>query len=343
MRRDSTPSREIYKKQLWLHGATQRQRVISLAKDDIAKNVIASPSYKTVVVNGEGEQALKIVATQTDNKKRFTTMPNENVALGDVIEWNGMHWLITKLDFDDEIIMRGEIEQCNRIIKWQNPFTLQIISRWCLCTKPYTSNVAEGAVVSTSNREYKIQLPYDTETALVDMDKRFMLEVINGKPRTYKVTSVDSLTNRYEDMENNSGFLVWNLTQDAAGQPDDSVKFGVCNYIDPDTPPAEPPAVDQLVCKIIGRKDLKIGGSPRKYTAEFYKEDGLTIDSLISPIWNVICEEDLKPYFTIQQAGGTLSISAFNTQKLIDKSIEVCVSDESGKYQGKFIVDCEVV
>lgn len=85
--------------------------------------------------------------------------------------------------------------RCNRVIKWQNPKTLEIIERWCLCSKPYTSNINEGNVVSTLNGKYDIQLLYDDETKQVGVDSRFMLDIIGGMPMVYRLTFPDSNTN----------------------------------------------------------------------------------------------------------------------------------------------------
>lgn len=166
-----------------------------------------------------------------DNQFAIYARPNEEINIGDIIYWNTLHWIITDKAFDDEIYTIGTMERCNRTIKWQNPDTKEIIERWCLAEKPYTSNIRYSTVMSISEREYKIKLPYDDETKLVDIDKRFMLDIINGKPRTYKIQSVDGITNRYQDI--NGGFLVWNLVQDQSGQPNDNLELGICDYLAP--------------------------------------------------------------------------------------------------------------
>lgn len=164
-----------------------------------------------------------------DNEFDVYTRPDEDINIGDIIYWNTLHWIITDKAFDNEIYNIGTMVRCNRTIRWQNPVTKEIIERWCLAQKPYTSNIRYSKVMDISEREYKITLPYDEETKLVDIDSRFMLEVINGNPRTYTLTSVDSITNRYQDIE--GGFLVWNLVQDQSNQPNDNIELGVCNYI----------------------------------------------------------------------------------------------------------------
>lgn len=343
---DFIPSRDVYRKQLGLHGETQRERVINNAQNDISKNVVVSPSYKIVMVNDVKQQALEIVATQTDNKKRFTTMPNEEVALGDVLEWNSMHWLVTKVDFDDEIVRRGEIEQCNRIIKWQNAKSLEIISRWCLCTKPYTSNIEEGKIISTSNREFKIQLPYDNETRLLDLGKRFLLEEIGGKAKAYKMTSVDTLTNRYEDIA--GGFLIWNVEQDTSDKHTDNEELMIADYIDPVAPPVPPPDPDPtlLKCEILGRSDIKIGGSPRKYTARFFDADGVTeiTDGSVTAVWDFVTDPAHAEFFKCIPNGNSISICVPDSSATGGLTGVLRLTDAAGAYQpAELVVEAVVM
>ena len=167
--------------------------------------------------------------TNDKNKCDIVTRPNEELNMGDIIYWHKLHWIVTDKEFDNSIYNIGEMTRCNRTIKWQNPDTLKIIERWCLVEKPYTSNIKENDYMSLSQREYQITIPYDNETKLIDIDRRFMLEIINGKPRTYSVTCVDTNTNRYQDIE--GGFLVWNLTQDQSEQPNDNIELEICDYV----------------------------------------------------------------------------------------------------------------
>lgn len=100
--------------------------------------------------------------------------------------------------------------------------------------KPYYSNLDETQILTISSREFKIQVAYDEETSLIDLDKRFMLEVIAGQPRTYKVTSVDAITERFHQSGEIRGFLVLNVQQDLYNPKTDNVDLMICDYIDVD-------------------------------------------------------------------------------------------------------------
>ena len=173
------PSRDVYKVKVLLHGKSQRERIINRSKRAILNYATDSPAYKDMLVDNIN-QSFIVSSTEADNKKRIKSMPNETIKLGALIVWNEMHWLVNSVDFDDELYQCGTIVQCNRIIRWQNPITLEIIERWCFCSKPYTSNIDEGKVISTLNGKYDIQLPYDSETIQVGVDKRLMLDIVGG-------------------------------------------------------------------------------------------------------------------------------------------------------------------
>lgn len=309
------PSRDIYRAALCVDGNTARARNVARTQKDISDHIINSLSYKEVVINDDITQNLEIVAADTDIKKRFTTMPNETVNLGDVVLWNNMHWLVTSVDFDDEIVRRGLIEQCNRKIKWQNIHTLEIIERWCIATKPYASNVDSNNIVSTSNREYKIKLPYDDETKIVDLGRRFMLEIIDGNPRTYKMISTDSLTNRFEDMNDNIGFIVWNLEQDQSGETDDNTELMICNYVDPVTPPTPPSPSQSMTCKITGNSNIKCGYS-RTYTPMFYDVGGSVIEGIVA-YWTLDKPVGHESYYTVSYTDNKIKISVSDNECII--------------------------
>ena len=282
------------------------------------------------------DQDFVIATTKEKNKCAIFTRPNELLNIGDIIFWNGLHWLVIDKDFQDTVYNSGTIVRCNRTIKWQNQRTGEIIERWCLCTKPYTSNVDNGNIVSVSNREYKIQIPYDSETELIDLGKRFYLEVINGKPKSYAVTSVDTLTNRYQDIGNNSGFIVWNLTQDQAGEDDDNSELMICNYINP----------SEIISKrghieVSGNPDLMVGGASHSYVVKFYKNDGI-LDSTVVSEWTVTPPSCGGIHYN--NDGNVLVIYADDSTSLIGESVLMSVRDVNHVYEPYvFTVNCMVI
>lgn len=278
---------DIYETRLLIPGREQRDRSIGREIEAVRRKYMASPSLKTVMVETAArEQYLLVHTTDIPSEKTFNTLPGETMSIGDIILWNNFHWLVTQIDFDDEITRSGRMIQCNRQIRWQNKKTGDIIERWCLATKPYTSNISEGLAIATSNREFKIQLTYDSESMLVDLDRRFLLEIIDGTPKAYQVTSVDTVTNRYQEAD--GGFLVWNLKQCEYNSVTDNAELMLADYFDAPELIVSP---DLLTCEIDGKDNIRCGRS-RTYRPVFYTRNNEVTDAVV-PVWTMTCDNPL--------------------------------------------------
>lgn len=263
------------------------------------------------------------IITPTQTGCNIWARPGETFNIGDIIYYNTIHWLVTDVNFHDDLTRSGRMVRCNRQVRWQNQRTGEIIERWCLVTKPYTSNIEEGMAIATSNREFKIQIPYDEETIQIDLDRRFLLEVINGEPKAYTVTSVDAQTNRYQDVD--GGFLIWNLSQGEYNPSTDNVELMIANYFDPKiTPDPEEPL---LPCLINGRDTIR-GGMSRTYEAVFYDESG-EITSEPVTVWNVSADSDAIAW---SADGNTLALTLPDDGLPVGSIITITVTDADGVY-----------
>lgn len=313
---------DIYETRLGIAGKHGRDRAIQREQEAILRKYMNSPALKDVEIDGV-PQKLFVHSTEVPSEKTFNTLPGEIVDIGDIILWNEMHWLVTKVDFDDEVTRGGRIVQCNRQVRWQNQRTGEIIERWCLVTKPYTSNIEEGMAIATSNREFKIQIPYDEETIQIDLDRRFLLEVINGQPKAYKVTSVDAQTNRYQDID--GGFLIWNLSQGEYNPATDNVELMIANYFEPKITPN--PKEPLLPCMINGRDTIR-GGMSRTYEAVFYDESG-EITSETVAVWNVSADSDAVIW---NADGSTLTLTLSDSGIPVGSIITITLTGADGAY-----------
>lgn len=264
------------------------------------------------------------IITPTQTGCNWWTRPGETCNIGDIIYYNTLHWLVTDVNFHDDLTRSGEMVRCNRQIRWQNQQTGEVIERWCIATKPYTSNIDEGMAIANSNREFKIQLAYDEETILVDLDRRFLLEVINHEPKAYKMTSVDTITNRYQDIE--GGFLVWNVKQCEYNPGTDNAELMIADYFEPTiTPPPEEPL---LPCRINGRDTIR-GGMRRVYHAVFYNAQG-EIAEEPAAVWSVACGSNAAQW----NAQGT-SLELYLPEDSLPEGsvITLSVCDTEGAYR----------
>lgn len=315
---------ELYEARLLHKGQTERERVVARERATLTRKGRDSVALKEVEVHGV-TQSLFIHATDVSSEKTFNTLPGETVELGDVIFWNKMHWLVTNVDFDDEITRNGRIQQCNRQIRWQNPKTGQIIERWCLATKPYTSNIHEGMVVANSNREYKVQIGFDEETILVGLNRRFLLEQIDNEPKAYEVVSVDTITNRYEDA--GGGFLVWNLSQHEYNPATDNAELMIADYVESGAQPVVP-SDEALWCRIDGDTQVRCG-THRRYKALFFTQDGVA-GTDAQAVWSVEAPTDAVTW-SISDDGLILTLNVPDGSDVGD-IIKIALSDANNTY-----------
>lgn len=268
---------------------------------DFKKHFMDTTDYQPdALVNNKPQRLIVSKNKNVTTEKKFWTYPGEEARLGDVVDCFNCKWLITEIDPNNDICVTGKMEQCNREISWQNPHTREIISRWVTMSKPYFSNLEEGTQITTSKRMYKMQIPYDEETSLLDNGKRFMLEVIDGEPKTYRITSVDISTQRFQMHGTLQGFISLQIEQDQYNELEDNPELMICNYL----PPEEPENDFRLKCKIeyIGDPILKIGGQPKVFTAVFEDINGETVD--VEPIWEIETIEEFEQYISVNQNTG---------------------------------------
>ena len=315
---------DLYAARLNMPGSTARERIISRNQENLVRKQMTLASRKEVEISGVS-RVLFIHSTDIPSEKTFNTLPGEIVNIGDVLYWENMHWLVTQIDFDDEVTRNGRIVQCNRQIRWQNKNTGEIITRWCLAKKPYSTNVADGIAIGTSTREYKIQLSCDDETMRVDLDRRFLLESIDGVPRAYKLVSVDTITNRYEDIA--GGFLIWNMEQTEYNPLVDNAELMIANYFEPNDGVAQANETEKLSCYIEGRETIREGFS-RTYTAHFYDIDGVDMDTTVEAIWSVQAPTDAV---TLTQDGHK-AVLTYHSGMQPGERIQISVRDKYGNY-----------
>lgn len=207
----------------------------------------------------------------------------------------------------------------------------------CAYTQIITSVVKWVVMTSLSQREYKVQMPFDDETALIDLDKRFMLEIINGEPKTYVTTSVDQSTERYELHGKTQGFLVLNIRQDQYNSKTDNAEKMICDYFEPNKSD-EPDADSQVTAtiKYAGKPEVRVGGSWKKFTPVFTSITGEEVAEVAK--WSFICLDEFKSFVETQVAtndvfkirilnnsimdGATVRISLTNADDTANTSIE---------------------
>lgn len=275
-------TRSQYREMLDLNGPTQRDRIINKSVHDQNKLAPVSPSYKDVTID-DVPRKLNIISSTVMNQKIIHTLPGEDFAIGSIVYWSKSHWLITERDAEDEITVRGRIQICQKQITWQDDNTYEIRSLWATVEKPYYSNLEENKTLSYSTREFRIQMPFDEYSANLNIGKRLMLEIVNGVPKTYRITSIDQMTSRIDYNGEQVGFLSFNVEQDLYNPDTDNAEKMICDYVpidDTETEPPEivyPPVEDDtseytLSIDFTGAPTVQTGGFGKLFTAKIDDE-----------------------------------------------------------------------
>ena len=196
-------------------------------------------------------------------------------------------------------------------------------------------------MTSLSQREYKVQMPFDDETALIDLDKRFMLEIINGEPKTYVTTSVDQSTERYELHGKTQGFLVLNIRQDQYNSKTDNAEKMICNYFEPNKSD-EPDADSQVTAtiKYAGNPEVRVGGSWKKFTPVFTSITGEEVAEVAK--WSFICLDEFKSFVETQTADDcTFKIRILNNSIMDGATVRISLANADGTANAS--IECKVV
>lgn len=324
------PSREVYKQQLIVNGDTRRKRSVNQMKRNL-EHIIEHPSCKDVLVNGISD---KLVILDTDNNrvKKYNALPNKTYSTGYLIDYANYKWLITDINEDSEVYQSGELKQCNHLFRFQNN-TSEILECWGVVENPYSTSLEENKVMTVRGNKLKAFIPYNNDTKNIFIDKRLFMEAgrnSNGKeiPIVYQVVDIVTATENY-----GNGKIIAITLEIVGANENDSLSEKIADYISPETQPTQPDtSVELFNCVVSGSDILKAGGSSRKYEAIFYQSDGITIDTTIIPVWNIVSCMGNEDYYHTSVDENCIYISADDNDSIIGDKITLQLSDSVGLY-----------
>ena len=287
-----------YSARMVLRGSTQRERELNRLKSDIIRKAQNSLSYKDVKLNGEPTQIMINTGTQPYYKE-FQSLPNQEINIGDYIEWANSHWIVVTCDYDDEIYRDGKLNQCNYLLKWQNELG-EIIERWAVIqsASKYNDGTTSNNVITLGSDQLSVIIPLDKEALKLkkSMSKKFFIDYNTEEPTTYELTGTGNVPDTY----NGHGITSWIVKECAYTASEYDLKYGVCNYKNTDTtppPPTDPENSNEttdLTIVISGNQNLRIG-TTRTFTANITDLDGNSVQWDNTFSWNVVSNIDIKP------------------------------------------------
>lgn len=197
----------------------------------------------TSLVNGKAQQVL-VENTTTENIKRVTAKPHEELLLGSIVTWRGNDFLVHLLDEVDSIATKGRMKQCNLHFNYVNSKgeIIRIVGVSEDATK-YSSGIQylnrnkteDFKEMYVGEFQLKLLVPLTPDTVLIKRDDRIMLdaeshkdlmEAENIKPHIYSVTRRNVLTNTY----NKGGYIEITISEDQYSSEIDNSELFVADF-----------------------------------------------------------------------------------------------------------------
>lgn len=260
-------------------------------------------------------------------KADITVLPDDELYDGDMIECFGEHWIVTGVKNTNPLYKTGLMWMCNQLFRFQN-FSSRIIERWgVLDSGVYSTTLSGDYRLRVLDKQYKVYLPYDEDTKMIAVDKRFATSKgfnNKGEPilTVYEFTGVDPISKSYEM---NGHLLVMNARSAEYVPGVDNYDEMICDYI----PPTEDSPSGDYGSVIVGTNHVGIGKS-KSYSAKFMT-DGIE-DTSAAPIWTYDIPEDLSNFVTASVSDRQLHVNVANNKSLIGKSFTISVVDTGGRY-----------
>lgn len=290
-----------------------------------------SPGVKKVFINDEAF-LFAVKSTSYDYKYKFSCLSAKKVQNGSIVKWGDSFWIVGNVYGDTDYYTRGNIYKCNKTLRWQNS-NGEIITRWAFVSDSGRGDVEVTSYLSLANNKSDVIIPYDKDTELIPLDKRFMIDVIGGRPNVYEVIKINS----EGVVEGESGgVLILTIEKSEYNSSCDNIELKICDYIETDKREAV-----SGECFINGDLKIRAGGSAKLYSAKFLSSEGeLRYDG--SPVWDVVFPVEFNDYVFVENRENGILIRISNTSKIIGSNLKIKLSDFGGIY-GSTEIDVLVV
>lgn len=207
-----------------------RQAVLQHEQDWLARKLPSYLSYHIASVNGV-EQELAIISTDNLEVKTVCSMPRETFECGSTIFWADNYWIVTALDADREVYTRGQMTQCNYLLRWIAEDG-RIIERNCIVTDG--TKYLTGETVSSYNENgmavgdtrVALTLPRDEYTVKLNRTYRFLIDDYDsGDVLAYRIGKPFKIGGVY----NGHGAMTFMMTE-VNTEEDDNLELHIADY-----------------------------------------------------------------------------------------------------------------
>ena len=232
-----------YEARVLLKGVTERDRRIARIRDDMFNKIIHNPSYKpnAVITDSYGDErhvGLVINRGTQEYYKEFEALPDTPIYAGDYIKWGRGMWLVQSCSTDDETYKRGQLWECNWLMKWQND-NGDIVERWCFASSAskYNEGVEEDKVFILGSDQCKVYMPVDEEVLAVTKKKEMLFIIdnaVSGQPRIYEAHNPSNVYSTFDILRDDDGKIHgvtdWILKETTYTLTEEEKELGVCKH-----------------------------------------------------------------------------------------------------------------
>ena len=309
--------------------------LIRQAKDNLSAGMSTSISSEKLKRNGK-DQNFVVSQTTVRYKYQITAYPDEELFVGDVIDYADEKWIVVETRVGNPLQKTGVMWLCNINLSFQNG-THDIITRPAVLDSGVFSTTKNGnEELQYVDKQFKLYLPYDDDTKKLYVDKRIAVDTRfdkHGKEilEVYNITGVNRVARSYGK---GGHLLICELRSGTYSPSVDNLELMICDYIaDNDSGSS---VTELLPCSISGRPTIMLGQT-RTYTATFYDADNQEISG-IEPVWDITGNIEV----TTQQVDNTIKITVPDNEDYIGEMIQVILTDTNGLYK-PFTFEVEVV
>ena len=157
-------------------GADSAQEVlIRQTKDNLTVGMSTSIGNAKLKRNGK-EQSFVVSQTSVRHKYQITAYPDEELFVGDVIDYADEKWIIVETRIGSPLQKTGLMWLCNINLSFQNG-THDIITRPAVLDSGVYSTTKNGnEELQYVDKQFKLYLPYDDDTKKMFIDKRIAVD-----------------------------------------------------------------------------------------------------------------------------------------------------------------------
>ena len=193
-------------------------------KHRITRDFRKSIDAEDVKINGEPRLVLITRDKGDEQIKKIKSLPDERFDLGDIVNWNGVNYIIYKMDADRRIQSKGRMYECNMKLRWKNANgdIIERVGKGEDATK-YGEGTEGTFRLRIGEFQLKILIRLDEETALIRRDDRFIIDaddfvptmVENGiMPNVYRVSRRNVTTGTFPQDGTQHGYVEITLVED---------------------------------------------------------------------------------------------------------------------------------